>query len=264
MVDINSKIGFFNNGIPKIIHQIWITFEEGNKASLPEHWKKSPEEWKKLHPDYVHIIWNKETSRDFVEQYFPEYLHTYDNFKHVVQKCDMIRYCVLYKIGGIYCDMDNYPLVNIEDSLKNYGDYDTYFAELKIFYSFTTANNNLIFSKPNNELFIKILDNIKDNAKYSYISKTFEVKATNGIDLINIFIKNKKYNICILPYQKFNPYGLGDDITENKPESLFISTKGGSWYSSDMIFIIFLIKNWLWILIVLIILIIFICYFCKK
>ena len=48
------EIKHTDSGIPKIIHQTWKTKE------VPEKWKKSQEEWQRLHPDWLYILWTDE------------------------------------------------------------------------------------------------------------------------------------------------------------------------------------------------------------
>lgn len=252
---IKSITKYTKNGIPKIIHQIWIN-ENSEINEMPENWKKSPIEWKKYHNKsngYIYILWEKESSRNFIKKYFPEYLQTYDEFNHVIHRCDLLRFAFLSKYGGFYSDLDNYPIKNLEDELP--GNFDAYFPELKIFYNIISSNINLIFCKRDSEIFTKLLEHIHKNSKNYYINITFAVKQLSGVEVINELMKNKKYNICLLPHKKFNPYSLTDNITEDKPESIIKFTKGKSWYSNNMHFNIFFIKYWIEILIIILIII---------
>lgn len=244
-------MNYTKQGIPKIIHQIWIN--ESN-LEFPNHWKTSPQEWKKLHPDWEYILWEKDNSRKFVETYFPQYLEVYDSFKYVIQRCDMIRYCFLYHYGGVYCDMDNYPTENIEKYLNK--NADLYFPEYQVFYGYNTINNNLIFAKKHNQLFMDILNYLKNRPNKFYISKAFEIHDTNCIHIINNAIKQKKYNIYVLPREKFSPYSLIDNINHDKGDVVIKTVEGKSWHGTDMKIITFLIKNFMIILIFSIVIII--------
>src|SRR5260221_2360931 len=99
---IKSIVNYTDSGIPKIIHQIWIN--EDNRI-MPKSWGISPVEWKKYHSvedGYIYILWEKDTARDFISIYFPNYLESYDKLKYVVSRCDMLRIALMYKYGGIY------------------------------------------------------------------------------------------------------------------------------------------------------------------
>lgn len=252
---IKNITKYTKNGIPKIIHQIWIN-ENPKIKDMPENWKKSPIEWKKYHNEsdgYIYILWERESSRNFIKKYFPKYLQTYDEFNHVIHRCDLIRFAFLSKYGGFYSDLDNYPIKNIEEELP--GNFDAYFPELKVFYDIISPNINLIFCKRDCEIFTKLLEHINKNSKNFYINIVFAVKDLSGVEVIGRLVKDKKYNIKLLPYQKFNPYSLTDDITKFKPDSIIKFTEGKSWYSNDMNFSIFFIKYWIEILIIILLII---------
>ncbi len=232
---IKSIVKYTDQGIPKIMHQIWIN-ESG--MDFPEHWKISPQKWKEYHPDYIYILWEKDSSVAFVEKYFPQYLELYNSFEHVIQRCDLIRYMFLYKFGGIYCDMDNYPLENIEKYLDK--DVDAYFVEMMVLFH-KTINDNLIICRRDVEMFQHIIENIDENSKLECSTKLICISYTNGFSYIKKVFEEGKYKMFVLPYEKFNPYSLGDDdFSKPKPGAVIMSTQGGSWYSWDMKTLIFL------------------------
>ena len=53
-----------------------------------------------------YMFWSDHDSRELIRTDFPWFLHTFDAYKHPIQRADAIRYFVLYKYGGVYCDMD--------------------------------------------------------------------------------------------------------------------------------------------------------------
>ena len=50
--------------IPKIIHQIYGFWDK----NIPTHIQSRIDVWKKLHPDYKYILWDKKKSRDFIKK----------------------------------------------------------------------------------------------------------------------------------------------------------------------------------------------------
>ena len=90
--------------IPMIIMQTWKT------KTVPEHWKSSPESIKNLMPDWEHVLMTDDDNRKFIQEYFPQYLTTFDEFEYGIQRADFIRYAWLYINGGLYLDLD-YELV---------------------------------------------------------------------------------------------------------------------------------------------------------
>lgn len=90
--------------IPRIIHQL---YENPNGSSnVPENLKSLSETWISNHPDWEYRFWDKKAMNDFLESFFPELVSRYHSFPFNVQRWDAIRYLILYRIGGMYVDMD--------------------------------------------------------------------------------------------------------------------------------------------------------------
>jgi mannosyltransferase OCH1-like enzyme len=87
--------------IPKVIHQIY-----EDLAGPPEHLLKIAESWKEHNPEWEYRFWNKHDMEAFMQTYYPELIPMYEAFPHNVQRWDAIRYLILYKLGGLYVDMD--------------------------------------------------------------------------------------------------------------------------------------------------------------
>ena len=98
---------------PKIIHQ---TYKD---IHIPEDWKISQIMWKKMHPDYQYMLWTDLDIRNYIKINYPEFLELHDSYKYNIQRADMIRYFILYDFGGIYSDLDIYPVENIESHLTD-------------------------------------------------------------------------------------------------------------------------------------------------
>jgi mannosyltransferase OCH1-like enzyme len=57
-------------------------------------------------PHWKYVLNSDEDNRNFVVQYFPDFLPTYDGFRYPIQRADVIRYMWLYIHGGLYMDLD--------------------------------------------------------------------------------------------------------------------------------------------------------------
>jgi len=99
--------------IPKIIHQTW------KVEQLPENLSMLAESWKVLHPDWHYILWTDEMNREFIKRFFPDFLLQYDSYQENIQRVDAVRYYILYKIGGVFIDMDFECLENIESLITD-------------------------------------------------------------------------------------------------------------------------------------------------
>lgn len=88
--------------IPGIIHQIW----SAKYKPYPAVFAKLADTWKRHHPDWQYILWDDERMDSFMRAYYPEYEETFKRFPYDVQRWDVIRYLILYKMGGFYVDCD--------------------------------------------------------------------------------------------------------------------------------------------------------------
>ncbi len=86
--------------IPKIIHQTWKTEE------IPTKWIPYQQRVKELHPDWEYRLWTDEDNDAFVQKEYPEFLDVFRGFPKVIHRVDVIRYLILYKMGGLYLDLD--------------------------------------------------------------------------------------------------------------------------------------------------------------
>ena len=98
--------------IPKIIHQIYED-PKGPSFAMCEISKS----WKELNSDWEYKFWNKEDIDSFMKENYPELISVYNSFSYDVQRWDAIRYLILYKIGGLYVDMDYECIENISPIL---------------------------------------------------------------------------------------------------------------------------------------------------
>lgn len=82
--------------IPKIIHQMWFSGE------VPEKYRVWQQSWKKYHPDWEYILWTKEK----IDEFGLVYKEKFDKATNFATKSDIARIEVLYRMGGLYADMD--------------------------------------------------------------------------------------------------------------------------------------------------------------
>lgn len=85
-----------------MIHQIWSDVYE----PLPKIFQELGDTWKYFHKDWQYVLWDDEKIEQFVNRYFPLYAKPFNSFAYNVQRWDVIRYLILYKMGGLYVDFD--------------------------------------------------------------------------------------------------------------------------------------------------------------
>ena len=98
--------------IPRIIHQIY----EDMSGPTPLL-RGISQSWKELNPDWEYRFWNKKDIDAFLGMYYPDLIPIYQAFPYDVQRWDAVRYLILYKIGGLYVDMDYECTENISPLL---------------------------------------------------------------------------------------------------------------------------------------------------
>ena len=73
---------------------------------LPALLEELGQTWKDLHPDWQYILWDDAAMEDFLRSNYAQYADTYHAYPYDAQRWDAIRYLILYKMGGLYVDMD--------------------------------------------------------------------------------------------------------------------------------------------------------------
>jgi len=101
--------------IPRIIHQIY-----ENPAGPPDMFLSLSSTWKEHHPDWEYRFWDRSSIDSFLTLHFPEHVTKYRLFTYDIQRWDAIRYLILYKMGGLYVDMDFECFKPIDSLLNGY------------------------------------------------------------------------------------------------------------------------------------------------
>lgn len=102
--------------IPKNIIQIWAINPDSPRIMSQQH-REYTEKWKIMNPDFRHIFMTEVEIQDFLSQYYPTYLDTYNKLPRFIQKLDFFRYVALYHYGGFYFDADVEPLVPLDNAI---------------------------------------------------------------------------------------------------------------------------------------------------
>lgn len=86
--------------IPRIIHQTW------KSKDVPVQMQKYVDRVKELHPGWQYKLWTDDDNDAFVKKEFPEFYPVFEGFSKNIMRADVIRYLIMYKIGGLYLDLD--------------------------------------------------------------------------------------------------------------------------------------------------------------
>src|SRR5438876_687791 len=94
--------------IPKVIHRMWLDKKIANNNYVPKKYDKFIQSFDANNPDFKVIFWNMDKCKQLFEKY-PEinkYKNVWYHLPHHIQKCDFMRFIILYLFGGLYIDLD--------------------------------------------------------------------------------------------------------------------------------------------------------------
>jgi len=167
------KIEQYDNiSIPKVIYQTYI-----DKSKIPQ---KVYDNIKKYAPDYKHIIFDDTECIEFLQKnYPPKVLDAFNSLIRGAHKADLMRYCLLYKYGGIYLDIKTELLCPINKIFnKNY--LYTVIAKNKI-----SIYQGIIATPPNNSIFKTLINHIIDNKNITRDYLIFTREFYNQLNILH-------------------------------------------------------------------------------
>lgn len=115
----------FIQPIPRVVHHVFFNYNLAKNLSSREAWPndvwfQSYLSWKKHFPDaeYQHIFWSADELEHFFKANCSKHWRMYQRLQHKIEKSDMSRYCLLWRFGGIYTDLDYEPMRNFYHLLR--------------------------------------------------------------------------------------------------------------------------------------------------
>jgi hypothetical protein len=85
-------------------HSIYLTGHQ--PSALPDKIAANLASFKKCYADFEHQLYKDDSLREFIQKnHPPEVLWAYDQLIPLAYKADLGRYCLLYRLGGIYADL---------------------------------------------------------------------------------------------------------------------------------------------------------------
>lgn len=93
---------------------IWQTWKHGlNDERFAQIYRQGETQWAVKNPGFVHELFNDDTSYSIIKHLYssiPEIIRAYELLPEVILRMDFFRYLILFAKGGIYADIDTYPL----------------------------------------------------------------------------------------------------------------------------------------------------------
>jgi mannosyltransferase OCH1-like enzyme len=147
----------YNNIIPLNIFQTWHT------KDLPNLMRLNVEYIKKLNPCFNYRLFDDQDCYNFIKDNFDKpILDAFNSLVPGAYKADLWRYCILYKLGGIYLDIKYRPVkgfrfINLTE--KEHWVLDT---------NGNDVYNALMVCKPGNQILLSAINQIVTNVKTRY------------------------------------------------------------------------------------------------
>jgi mannosyltransferase OCH1-like enzyme len=136
-------------------------------------------EWKKINPNMNILYFSDKDVYKFFEE--TEHIDLVKKMKNGVAIADFFRICYINKYGGYWFDIDIHPF---EVSIPKNGNVHLYDC------GFGNISYMFIGGKPNQSLFVDVIDNVVDNIKKNINHKTQHVMDITGPRIIqNIIFK---------------------------------------------------------------------------
>lgn len=136
--------------VSRTIHQIWLGSE------VPTRFLESMADWQILNPDWTYRLWTRELP-DLYNANLYDSAHAYVKPDAVWQfRADLLRYEILYRYGGFYCDVDTKPLRPLE------GLFD-FRSEWAVAENDVYVGNTYLYSEPDNPIFRDLVVNLSEH-----------------------------------------------------------------------------------------------------
>jgi mannosyltransferase OCH1-like enzyme len=231
--------------IPKIIHQIW----EGRREPLPKFQTTLAKTWKDCHPDWQYELWDGDRMDTFVNHHYPQMSSIYFNYKYDVQRWDVIRYLILYAMGGMYVDFDYECFASFDAYLSTGKCYFALEPELhcRSFGKTIYFNNALMLIPPGHPFLEKVINHLQ-TATFDYTGNKYHdvLYSTGPWMLTNLYNEYEpKSDIHLFPAELVSPLSKNDvrdyiqgkadvEVLEKKLEkALAFHYFWGSWLTNN-------------------------------
>lgn len=146
------------------ISQIYLSDDGGE---LPPYIKGCIEAVRSLFPEFRHALYSLELAREFLGKNFDnEVLGAFDKLNPYAYKADLLRYCLLYSVGGWYFDIAVRPLIPIKVPL----DVKTIaFKDMPIISQTTwSCANTILYAQPKSIVYENAIKLVLENCKNDY------------------------------------------------------------------------------------------------
>jgi hypothetical protein len=231
---VNNKASPFyyqTNITPFRIYFLYAFLGDGYNIDKEEY-LNNLKKWRKTHINNEKDRWQLSILRrgydqldNFVKDHFNWFWLSYKQYPKNIQRCDVIRYMLMYRCGGVYSDLDVTPNTSIDFILNKYKWANVIFGvgrekplkkcrhttqvegirqgEMEI--PIRIANYFFISRIPYHPIWIDILKLAKKRSSLKVTSQ-YGIIYTTGPDVVTTSIsenRNKYNDVAIIPHQEF-------------------------------------------------------------
>ena len=175
--------------IPKILHIVWV----GDQKLKPV---ECIESWRQHNPSYELVVWDNDA---FAKTPWHNIAHIYDMIPRELNGvADIMRYEILFNMGGIALDADSYCVRSLEDWLLEPNEFAVWENELA---RPGLIGCNALGSQAGSPFFGKIIEDI---SKEETVINNFAWKTVGPLRVTNAYRKYR-HPLTIYPSHYFAP-----------------------------------------------------------
>lgn len=209
--------------IPKIIHYCWF----GN-GEIPEQDKNYIEQWKKLCPDYIFMLWNEENF-DVNNCSYTKQAASVAKWSFVT---DYVRLFALYQYGGVYLDTDVEMIRRMDDLLC----YDAFVG----FENHSFVNNGSCLGATKHHPYLKELMTEYENTSFILEDGSFNLQEsprfmTELLVRHGMVANGKRQSLSlfeVFPSESFSPYDYKTGRIRITSNTYLIHHYHDTWHSA--------------------------------
>jgi mannosyltransferase OCH1-like enzyme len=210
----------YNCVVPPNLFQTWHT------KNLPPLMASAVNKLRQNNPRFNYQLYDDNDCREFIKNNFDgNILNAFDGLIPGAYKADLWRYCVLYKLGGIYLDIkytpsNHFKLINLLEKEHFCLDIDN-----------NGIYNAIIVAKPGNPILLQAINQIEEHVRNKYygnrcleptgpelLARYFSREDKNRMDLKHNFHLSLNYRFILFNnYYIFKSYtGYLDEHSQHK------------------------------------------------
>jgi hypothetical protein len=163
---------FVRNGIPSILHKVGLGLGPDSYDKLSVDARALINRTLQENPTYSLEYWNDARAEDFLAAHFSKNVSVaFHAIKAGAFKADLLRYCLMYAIGGVYSDLTQDFHVSLDTVVDRQRDTlvlasDKFFDECG--YAFYAVQIAFMAARPGHALFARAIDRIVHHVQTRY------------------------------------------------------------------------------------------------